>query len=130
MNIAEAFATYMEGLGYGTLGTDLFIGSAPLGATDPCWWVIAGGGSSEPKNNTGERLKNYTLSVFYRNTVAQDVYDTLQEFEERLNSIHCDQLAGYETIEMEAISFPADEDLDQVDRTIGLVEVRVMVYSS
>lgn len=130
MNITRAFVDYMEDLGLGVFNTDIFIGSAPLDATDIIWWVVSSGGASQPKNTTGERVKNYTLNVYYRSTTAQDVYDTLQAFEEEVNSKNCVQLDGYMTVDMEAVSFPADQDLDDVDRTVGLVVVRATVYQA
>lgn len=130
MNIARAFVTYMEGLGLGTFGTDIFIGAAPVNATDPLWWVITSGGASQPQNDTGERLKDYTLSIYYRSTDAQDVYDQLQDFEEEVNSNGCATLDDFDVVDMSAISFATDQDLDAEDRTVGLVQVRVRVYQS
>lgn len=130
MNITRAFIEYMEGLGLGTFGTDIFIGGAPLGATDPIWWAISAGGNSDPKNNTGERIKNYTVDVFYRDNDAQEVYDKMQLLEEEVNSKECTELEGYETVDMEAVLFPADQDIDNEDRTVGLLQVTLTVYQS
>lgn len=127
MNIVRSFANFLENRGYGTFGDDIFIGGAPLEA-DMCWWIVSGGGSSSIKNQTGERVKNYLISVFYRNIDAEDVYESLQELEEDLNSKECLELEDYETVEVEAISFPADQDLDSEDRTVGLLQVNLRVY--
>ena len=89
---------------------------------------MSGGGSSSIKNQTGERVKDYLVSVFYRNVDAEDVYESLQELEEDLNSKECLELEDYETVEIEAVSFPADQDLDSEDRTVGLLQVNLRVY--
>jgi len=130
MNIAKSFVEYMEDLGMGTFATDIFIGNIAIDAVDKAWWVVSSGGATLSKNNTGERIKNYTLSVFYRNTDAEDVYEQMQEFEEEINSKGCIQLDGYDTIEMEALVFPTDQDLDNEDRVVGLLQVKVSVYQS
>lgn len=130
MNIAKAFVEYMEDLGLGAFGTDIFIGAAPLDGPDPCWWILTAGGASEPQADTGERLKSYTLSIFYRNTDQEDVYDQIQEFEEEINSKHCTQLDGYETVDMTATSFPTDQDIDNEERTVALIQVALRVYQS
>lgn len=130
MNITKSFIQFMEDEGFGTFGTDIFIGGAPLEAPDPCWWVLSSGGTNTIKTHTGEKVKNYTINVFYRNTDAEDVYETLQTFEEDVNSAGCIQLDTYDTIEMEALLYPTDQDIDLEDRTVGVVEVAITVYSS
>lgn len=130
MNIVKSFADFMDAQGYGTQGTDLFIGAAPQGSPDKSWWIIGAGGSSTLKGLAGNKMKNYLLNVFYRNTDQEDVMNTLQSFEEFMNSGICDQLNGYNNIEIEATSFPADQDLEAEDRTVGLVQVTVTVYTN
>ena len=128
MNIAKAFTTYMESEGFGTFGTDLFIGGAPLEAPDSLWWVVSSGGAPESKNSTGEMLKEYTLGVYYRDIDTEQVYEKLQELEELINSVACVQLDSYDTVSMEAIGFPADQDLDDEDRTVGLLQVGILIH--
>lgn len=130
MNINKSFATYMEDQGYGTFGDDLYIGGVPLEAPDVCWWIISGGGASEPKNTTGERQKRYIVSVFYRDIDTEEVYEKLQALEEEINSVECIDLDGYETVEAEATIFPADQDLDSEERTVGLLQVTLTIYQS
>ena len=130
MNIAEAFVEYMEDLSMGTLGSTIYINSVPQKAPDAVWWVVKSGGSPVRKNSTGERIKDYTLSVYYRDTDAEQVYELMQDFEEEINSKGCIQLDGYDTIEMEASVFTADQDLDNEDRVVGLISVRISVYQN
>ena len=130
MNIAEAFVEYMEDLSMGTLGSTIYINSVPQEAPDAVWWVVKSGGSPVRKNSTGERVKDYILSVYYRDTDAEQVYELMQDFEEEINSKSCIQLDGYDTIEMEASIFPTDQDLDNEDRVVGLLNVRISVYQS
>lgn len=128
MNIARSFAQFMENEGYGTFGTSLFVGNAPLDRTDEVYWIVPTGGNSIISNQTGEKMKSYIINVFYRNSVAEEVYETLQEFEEAINSDACTQLQGFDTIDVEATQFAADQDIDDQERTVGLVQVTIQTY--
>lgn len=128
MTIAKSFMTLMESLGYGSFGVDLFKGGVSADAPDACWWVISSGGNVITSNKTGEKVKKYIVNVFYRNIDAEDVDEKLQEFEELINGNNALELDGYETIEMEAMAFPSDQDLDVQDRTIGLVQIGLTIY--
>lgn len=129
MNIVEAFIEYMIAAGFGTaLGTDVFIGSVPQDAPSTAYWLTTAGGGILSKNATGEKQKSYLLQVFYRNMDAEDVYNELQELEIELNKPNCAQLTGFDTIEMEAVSFPTDNDIDLEERTVGVIQVVVRTY--
>ena len=130
MNVAKSFVEYMESLGMGTFSTDIFVGGIPQDAPDNSWWVISSGGSPIRKNHTGERIKDYILDVFYRNTNAEDVYESIQEFEEEINSKGCVQLSGYDTVEMEASILSTDRDIDNEDRVLSLLQVRISIYQN
>lgn len=130
MNISESFAEYMEDNGFGTTGQSLFIADAPKDGSDSMWWIVAGGGAASIKAHTGEKVKQYIVSVFYRDLDPKIVYDQLQAFEELINTGNCDQLTGFDTIEMEATQFATDQDIESEDRTVGLVQVTITVYQS
>lgn len=128
MTIARAFATYLESLSLGTFGTDIFIGAAPQGSPDNIFWIISNGGGPLSTNKTGEKVKGYILSVYYRALNAQLVDEALQNLEETINMDQCTQLAGFDTIDMEATSFASDQDIENEDRTVGLLQVTVTTY--
>jgi hypothetical protein len=128
MNITDAFAEYMEDNGFGTIGNDLYIGGIPLD-TDNGWWILSGGGTSALKAVTNNKIKNYQINVFYRDTDSENVYNKLQEFEQFINSDPCPTIQGFDIIGIEVILFPTDQDLDNEDRTIGLAQVMITVYS-
>jgi len=128
MNITKAFVDFMQSNGFGTFNSDLFIGGVPQDAPNRALWVISAGGNSKSKNDAGEKQKNYLLNVYFRNIDGQDVYDTLQDLEELLNSANCFELEGYEVIEIEATIFPTDQDLDMQERTIGMLQVTLTIY--
>lgn len=128
MNIAESFANYLATQLSLTLGDDLYIGGVPVEAPDECWWLVAGGGGSITKHATGEKQKNYIVTVYHRAFSAKTVLDNLQALEVIINSGQCTQLDGYNTVEMEATIFPTDQDIDNQELTIGLVQIAITTY--
>lgn len=130
MNIAEAFATYLENESIATIGQDLFIGEAPSSnkVPDSIYWVEASGGDTLRKLKTNGKMKSYLIEVRYRNRNYQVVYDRLNTLEELLNSGACTSLTGYETVDVEATTFPIDDDLDSEDRKVGLLQVTITTF--
>lgn len=129
MNITRSFIDYMISAGFGTaFNTDVFIGGVPQEAPTASWWLTSAGGGVVGKNVTGEKTKTYLVSVFYRNTDGEDVYNELQALEIELNKPNCVQLSGFDTIEIEAILFPTDNDIDLEERTVGTIQVSIKTY--
>ncbi len=130
MTIARAFVDYLENQGYGSFGGDIFIGTAPLDAQDTIMWLLSSGGNNIEKNTSGEKQKNYIISVYYRSTDAQQVDQTLQDLEELLNNKDCIDLQGYTVLEVETTLFQSDQDIDVEDRTVGLLQATFTVYQN
>ena len=130
MSLASSFATYLQTLGIATIGQDLFISQAPSSnkVPDSIWWVIASGGEVERNLKTNSKMKSYLVEVFYRNRDYNTVYESLHELEEDLNGAGCIQLSGFETVQIEASTFPVDDDLDSEDRKIGLLQAKITRY--
>lgn len=130
MNLAESFANYLETLGMGTLGQDLWIGVAPhsMIAVDNLCWIIESGGSPLITADTGEMIKNYQIQVYYRSRDYKTVKDKMFLLEEQLNCDGCTQLEGFETIDIEATSFPIDLDIDVEDRKVGMLQANLRTY--
>ena len=131
MNLAQSFATYLQDeLSLATIGQDLYIGSAPssLKAPDTLWWVKAFGGDPITRMKSGETMKQYIIEVSYRNRDAEAVYNNLQTLEENINSDLCSQLTGYDTVDIEATTFPIDDDIDSEDRKVGLLRITLTIF--
>lgn len=129
MNIVKSFADYMENNGYGVFGVNLFIGGAPSEAPSTCWWLLSGGGGAKSKNATLGKQNSYIVSVFYRNSDTDDVYEKLQALSDMINNSQCVDF-DYELIEAEATLLPTDEDYDSEERTVGTIQVTITVYQS
>lgn len=130
MSIAESLATFLEGQSIATIGSDMFIGHAPSSnkVPDSIYWLEASGGESLRKLKTNGKMKSYLVEIRYRNRNYQTVYDRMQTLEELLNSGICTQLSGFETVEVEAATFPIDDDLDSEDRKVGLLQATITTF--
>lgn len=130
MSLVSAFATYLQGITGTTLGQTLFIGEAPSSnkVADAIWWIVENGGGIIQKNATGEARKSYQINVFCRSRDYQAIKDQMSSLEEDLNCDNCSQLSGYDTIDIEATTFPIDNDLDSEDRKVGLLQVTITTY--
>lgn len=128
MTIAKSFVEYMEDQLLGVFGTDIFIGSVPLNAQDDCYWIVSSGGNPVNENQTGEMLKQYNLNVYFRSLDAEKVDTNMQALEELINADLCTQLNGFDTMDLKATAFPSDQDIDNEERTVGLLQVTVQTY--
>lgn len=131
MNIASSFAEYMESTDVATIGQDLYIARAPSSNTenvdgDPIpqniWWLVANGGFKRGK------LDVYSLNIYYRDRNALCVYDKLQQLSDAITCAGCLELTGFEVVEVETTGFHSDQDIDNEERTVGLLQVEITTY--
>lgn len=129
-NLAKDFAQYLEDGGFGTIGVDLYVGDVPLDTDYPdgVMWVTLNGGFISKKNVTGESVKVQSVGVYYRGFSYEDVYNTVQNIEETINSDGCTQLDNFSVLDMNVTTFPIDQDLDSEDRKVGYLEVSLTLY--
>lgn len=130
MTLAKSFANYLQNLGIATLGQDLIIGRAPSSTEtrDDIWWILSNGGGPLKKNQTGESMKAYSILVYRRGRNYRLIDEQLQSLEEELNCDACTTLEGFDTIDIEAVVFPTDDDLDSSERKVGLLQVTITTY--
>lgn len=126
--VTEAFVEFLETEGYGVFNADLFLGQVPLSAPDEAFWVISSGGNPIQKLATGEMLKQYFISVYYRSRSKEDVEKKMFALEELLNCAPCVQLTGFEVHEITAQNFGSDEDLDDARRRVGMLQANIKIY--
>lgn len=126
--VSESFIQYLEGQGIATFGTDLYLGQVPDDAADTCYWVITSGGTPIQKLRSGEKVKQYFISIYYRSTKTKDVEKKLFELEELLNCTNCVELEGFEVLEVEANQFPTDVDFDNEERRVGFIQANIKTY--
>lgn len=127
MSMVSALADYIAAVTGSTLGQNLFIGEAPSSnkVPDAIWWIVEDGGGIISRNATGESLKNYQFSIYYRDRDYGATKSALYTLEEAVNCDGCTQLVGFDTIDIQATTFPIDNDLDREDRKIGLIQLTI-----
>jgi hypothetical protein len=127
--ISKSFKNWMVEQGYGTFGTDLFINQVSAEAPDKATWLLTAGGNPIRKLSSGEQVRQYFITVYMRNTDPEWVDDTLADLTEKVSNSNCLELEGFEVYETpEVTGFPADQDVDSVDRSVGLLQVNVKTY--
>lgn len=130
--ISEAFIAYLQAQGIATFGTDLFLNQVPssLVTQDNVYWIITSGGGPIQSLRSGEKIKQYYISIYYRSTSNKDVERKLFALEELLNCAECVQLTGFDVISVSAEQFPSDRDLDNEERRVGFLQSTIRVYKT
>ena len=130
MNIAHSLAIWLQSQSIATIGQDMFIGEAPNSnkVPDTIYWLEASGGDAIRKLKTNGKMKSYLVEIRYRNRKYDTVYEKMNTLEELLNSGVCTQLTGFDTVEIEAATFPIDDDLDAEDRKVGLLQATITTF--
>lgn len=126
--VGEAFVKFLEDKGFGTFGTDLYLGQLPLEAPDEAWLVIVAGGSPDMVLPDGGMMKIYTFNVYRRSLAGKEIERQLFSLEETLNCSTCVNLDGFETIYSRATQFAQDTDLENENRRIGLIQAQVRLF--
>lgn len=126
--VAEAFVGFMENEGLGTFGDTIFLTQVPDSAPDSVYWIITAGGNPISKNSSGESVRQYFLSVYYRSTSGKDVERSMYHLENLLNCTNCVQLEGYDVLEISSTLFPQDRDLDSIERRVGFLQANIKIY--
>lgn len=126
--VSESFIQWLESQGIGVFNTDIFLNQVPQDAPADCYRVTTSGGNIIQTLRTGEKVKQYFTSIYYRNKKAQLVERNLFALEELINKPQCLELQGFEIISIEANTFATDEDLDSEERSIALLQVNIQIY--
>lgn len=126
--VSESFIAWLESQGIAEFNSDLYLSQVPNEAPDRCYWIITNGGSPIQKLRTGEKIKQYFVSIYMRSTKAEDIEKTMFSLEQLLNKPQCLQLQGFETIEVEAHQFASDVDFDNEERRIGMLQANIKIY--
>lgn len=85
-DIAQAFAHYLADNGFGTFGTDIFVGYTPEG--ENAIWVELIGGSTELYTPVEEAAVN----IYIKNTSASDAVDKLNDVKHFIHRMHSTSL--------------------------------------
>lgn len=128
--VGEAFVSYLQGLGIGTFGVDLYTGELPQDAPDDSWLVVVSGGTPDTVTLDGGMIKIYTFNIYRRSLAGKKIERDLFSLETTLNCSSCVALEGFETIYSRATQFAQDIDLDNANRRIGLLQAQVRLFKT
>lgn len=132
MTISKAFVKLLEDKGYGIFGQNIYLYRVPNSkkTETEILWVIPMGGFPSSVNKTGEMVKAYQMTVYFRSNSAQKVDEVMNDLEQTLNCAQCVDLEGFELVSIRATQLPADQDLDSENRMVGTISVQLEVYKS
>lgn len=126
--VTESFIKWLEDESIATFDQDLFFSQVPDKAPDACYWVLTNGGATIQKLPTGEKVKQYFVSVYRRSKSARQVERDLFKIEGLLNCNDCINLDGFEVVEVEVTQYPSDSDIDNEELRIGLLQANIKIY--
>lgn len=135
MTLLKAFAEYLESKGVATLGQDLFTSRAPSSAAlrsadqDPnsVFWIKAAAGVPPERTVDGVTRPTRGIEVYYRNLSADAVDEALETLSDTLSDARSVNLPGYAVLDIEVEGPWSDQDLDDEERTVGLLQVTITI---
>lgn len=81
-DVALTVGTYLQNAGYGTVGTDIYIGQIP--ATSNGIYVMRSGGSM----NNYVPIEESVVDIYVKNTSSADAVDTLESIKRYIHRMH------------------------------------------
>ena len=132
MTLSQSFVKFLEEKGYGIFGQNIYLYRVPNSkkTETEVLWVIPMGGYPSSMNKTGEMIKDYQMTIYFRSNSAKKVDEVLNDLEQTLNCSSCVDLEGFELVSIRATQLPADQDLDSENRMVGTISVQLEVYKS
>lgn len=123
--------TYLQLIGCGNFGTDLFFGRVPQSQKVPTelWWVIPLNSTILQHNASGEDVIRYTYDLNYRSLNLQKVNEQLFKASQEIVGSHCYELDNFHTINVELVSVNQNTMQDSENRIIGSITFTVTVYN-
>lgn len=135
MTLVTAFADYLQSKGVATRGTDLFTSRAPSSKTlqaighnpDRIFWIKSAPGAPPERSVDGHLRQIYGIEVYHRNLSADAVDEALQALSDKLGCSGCVHIPGYNVFAIEVDGPWSDQDLDNEERTVGLLQVTITI---
>lgn len=86
MDIAYGIATWLQRMGFGTVGTDIFVGQIPDGANG--LYVVRTGGSL----NNYVPIEEAVLDIYVRDTSASDAISLIEGVKRAIHRMHTTEI--------------------------------------
>lgn len=112
IDIAERVAQYLDGAGFGTVGTDIFVGQIPAD-TNGLYTM-----------RTGGQLDNYVpieesvVDVYIKNTSSQEAIETLESIKRYIHRMHTTEIGN-----AYVYTFLVLGDIEEVSRDLEYAQI-------
>lgn len=128
--VNEDVLTYVQMIGCGTFGVDLFYGRVPNSNKLPValWWLVPHSVSVTNHNVTGEDSLTYRYELSYRDVSLKKVDHELFRITKEIVGSHCYNLDNYKTMDVRLVSVSPRFSMDIESRVLGSVLFSVKVY--
>jgi hypothetical protein len=129
MTVAQAFATYLQSINVATVGTNLFMSRWPSSkkTADPSFLIKEAPGQLVQRTIQGQAINRYLIELYMRDYNASNVDATLQSLRGQLTTSAV-TLSGYTLYSNPETNGPwSDQDLDDEERTVGLLQIRLTI---
>lgn len=120
--IETDFANLLVTKGFGTLGTDLFVGD-PDPTVDNCLWIVR-----DPSDETQRYVNTRyaTLGVWGRNKSTQTLATTMESLDDSVHGTNAYTTANYEIYFIHTSLPPQDFDRDENRRKLYMMKFRII----
>lgn len=129
MTVSRAFANYLQSIGVGTLGTNLFLSRWPSSnkIADPSFLIKEAPGQLVKRTIQGQAINRYLIELYMRAYGGGTVDETLQSLRGQLTTSAV-TLESYTLYSNPETNGPwADQDLDDEERTVGLLQIKFVI---
>lgn len=112
IDVALTVGTYLDNAGFGTVGTDIFIGQIP--ATQDGIYIMRAGGQM----NNYVPIEESVVDIYVKNTTSQQAIQTLEQIKRYIHRMHSTTI-GNDYI----YTFLVLGDIEDVQRDLELAKI-------
>lgn len=112
IDVALTVGTYLDNAGFGTVGTDIFIGQIP--ATQDGIYIMRAGGQM----NNYVPIEESVVDIYVKNTTSQQAIQTLEQIKRYIHRMHSTTV-GNDYI----YTFLVLGDIEDVQRDLELAKI-------
>lgn len=127
VTIGKEFVKFLEELLGLEFGKDLFYMRTPDVDT-PVFWVVQNSGVVSWENKTNEKLKEYSFTLNFRDTSAENVDKTIEKVESILSKLKCIRFKCHYVYRISLSTLPSQDDVDSEDRYRGSLNITLHAY--
>jgi hypothetical protein len=115
-NAETDIATQIQALGFGTLGTTIFVNTRPE-SPDDLIAVFGYAGQAPDRNHAGEAIDNPSVQVWVRNTSNGTARQIIEQIYQALDGMFNTYLSGTFYLEVTALQCATPMGKDEADRS-------------